>query len=87
MPSQAEVASLMEGDSKPEDVWANVFIDIRRIAEVLLSIGQARHVRALVSHLGKQMGLRMPELVTLRFDSMPAEPPVDHLAGRSWKTG
>jgi hypothetical protein len=33
------------------------------------------------------MCLRMPELVPLRFGSMPAKPPVDHLAGRAGESG
>lgn len=69
------------------DERANVFIDVRRISDVLLSVGKDRHFRAIAAHLRKEMRLWMPELVTLRFGSMPAEPPVDHLAGRPGKPG
>jgi hypothetical protein len=82
---QAEVARLMEGDRKPKDMRPNVFIDVRRIADVLLPVGQAGYSRAFVAHLGEEVGLRIPELVTLGFDSMPAEPPVNHLTSRARK--
>ena len=84
---QTEVARLLEGDRKPMNGRANVFIDVGRIPDVSLSIRKSGDSRAFVAHSRKEMRLRMPELVPLRFDSVPAKPPVDHLAGRPGELG